>query len=155
MPRLLIVHHTPSPAMHAMFGAVRDGARDPAIEGVEVVSRPALTLGAADVLNADGFVFGGPVNLGDLAGALKHAFDQIYYPCLEETVGRPFGAYLHGNDDLTGGLRTLERITTGLRWRRAQATVEVTGAPTPANLDACYELGASLAAGLAVEIGPA
>jgi hypothetical protein len=35
-----------------MFGAVRDGARDPAIEGVEVVTRPALTVGAADVLAA-------------------------------------------------------------------------------------------------------
>ncbi len=148
MPRLLIVHHTPSPAVHSMFDAVISGASDPSIEGVEVVTRPALTLGAADVLAADGFVFGGPVNLGDLAGALKHAFDQIYYPCLDETVGRPFGVYLHGNDDLTGGVRTITRITTGLRWRLAQAMVEVTGRPSRDDLAACVELGAALAAGL-------
>jgi hypothetical protein len=145
--RLLIVHHTPSPALHSLFTAVRDGATDPRIDGVEVVTRPALTAAAADVLTADGIIVGGPVNLGYLAGALKHFFDQAYYPCLEETVGRPFGAYLHGNDDLGGGRTALERITTGLRWRRAAATVEVTGTPRTQDLEACWELGAVLAAG--------
>ena len=41
---LLIVHHTPSPFMQAMFEAVVSGATDPEIEGVEVVRRPALTV---------------------------------------------------------------------------------------------------------------
>lgn len=148
MPRLLIVHHTPSPALHALFTAVRDGAGDPALAEVEVVTRPALTATAPDVLAADAVVLGGPVNLGYLAGALKHFFDQIYYPCLEETRGLAFGAYLHGNDDLTGGLAALERITTGLRWRAAQAVVGVTGTPSGQDLAACTELGAAVAAGL-------
>ena len=148
MARLLLVHHTPSPALHSMFTAVRDGASDPAVAEVEVVTRPALTAGAADVLAADAVVLGGPVNFGYLAGALKHFFDQIYYPCLDETVGRPFGAYLHGNDDLTGGLAALERITTGLRWRAVQPVVQVTGAPSTADLERCWELGAVAAASL-------
>jgi NAD(P)H-dependent FMN reductase len=131
-----------------MFTAARDGARDPLLHEVEVVTRPALTAAASDVLGADAVLVGGPVNLGYLAGALKHFFDQIYYPCLEETVGLPFGAYLHGNDDLTGGRAALDRITTGLRWRAAQAVVEVTGAPSGDDLAACAELGAALAAGL-------
>ena len=148
MPRLLVVHHTPSPALHSMFTAVVDGASEPALAEVEVVTRPALTAGAADVLDADAVVVGGPVNLGYLAGAIKHFFDQAYYPCLEETVGLPFAAYLHGNDDLTGGRAALERITTGLRWRAVQPIVEVTGAPTADDLAACWELGAATAAGL-------
>lgn len=148
MPRLLVVHHTPSPALHSMLTAVRDGAADPALAEVEVVTRPALTAGVADVLAADAVVVGGPVNLGYLAGALKHFFDQIYHPCLEDTVGRPFAAYLHGNDDLTGGVAALERITTGLRWRRAQPILEVTGTPSGDDLAACVELGAATAAGL-------
>ena len=131
-----------------MFTAVRDGATDPALNEVQLVTRPALTATASDVLSADGVIVGGPVNLGYLAGAVKHFFDQIYYPCLEESIGLPFGAYLHGNDDLAGGLTALERITTGLRWRPAQAVVQVTGAPTPADLAACRELGAAVAAGL-------
>jgi hypothetical protein len=53
MRRLLIVHHTASPAMQAMFEAVTAGAGHEEIEGVEVVIRLALTAGVADVLEAD------------------------------------------------------------------------------------------------------
>ncbi|HEU4840992.1 MAG TPA: flavodoxin, partial [Ilumatobacteraceae bacterium] len=87
MTRLLIVHHTPSPALHTMFEAVREGTADPQLSDVEVVTRAALAATASDVLGADGYVVGTPANLGYIAGAVKHFFDTIYYPCLEETVG--------------------------------------------------------------------
>jgi NAD(P)H-dependent FMN reductase len=103
------------------------------------------------VLEADGYLLGSPANLGYMSGALKHFFDQIYYPCLEETVGRPFGVYLHGNNDTTGALKAVDLITTGLRWRRAQPPLEVIGEPTAEDLAACRELGAALAAGLMPE----
>jgi multimeric flavodoxin WrbA len=146
MPTLLIVHHTASPATHTLFEAVRDGATDPAITGVDVVARPALGATATDVLNADGYVLGTPANLGYISGALKHFFDTIYYPCLDATVGRPYGVYVHGNDDTTGALRAVETITTGLRWKQAQRPVSIVGAPTQADIAGCRELGASLAA---------
>ncbi len=151
MPRLLIVHHTTSPSLDAMFRAVHDGARDPAIEGVEVVARPALSATAVDVLEADAYVLGTPANLGYMSGALKHFFDQIYYPCLDATVARPFGLYVHGNNDTTGAVRGVDVVTTGLRWKRVQADVEVVGEPARADLDRCYELGAVLAAGLVAD----
>jgi hypothetical protein len=55
MPRLLVVHHTPSPVLQAMFEAAVSRARTDKIEGVEVVVRPALTAAAVDVLEADGY----------------------------------------------------------------------------------------------------
>ena len=149
MARLLIVHHTPSPNLHSLLEAVRSGAGDPLIEGVEVTVRAALSATAADVLAADGYVVGGPANLGALAGAVKHFFDTVYYPCLEDTVGRPFGAYLHGGDDTTGAARQLARITTGLRWDQVAALVEVRGGPDAADLEACTELGGVVAATVA------
>ena len=91
--------------MHEMFDAVRAGASDDAIEGVEVVARPALTAVALDVLGADAYLLGTPANLGYMSGALKHFFDQIYYPCLDATVGRPYALYVHGNSDTTGAVR--------------------------------------------------
>ena len=151
MARLLIVYHTPSPALHAMFDSVVAGATAAEIQGVEVVTRPALAATAVDVLEADGYVLGTPANLGYMSGALKHFFDQIYYPCLEATVGRPYGLYVHGNNDTTGALRGVETIVTGLRWRRAQAPVSVVGHPRREDLEACWELGAALAAGLTLE----
>jgi multimeric flavodoxin WrbA len=149
MPKLLIVHHTPSPGTHAMFEAVRSGATDPQISGVEVVARPALAATASDVLDADGYLLGTPANLGYISGALKHFFDLVYYPCIDATVGRPFGVFVHGNDDTVGALKALEVITTGMRWHSVQAPVSVVGKPTKDDLEACWELGASVAALLA------
>ena len=146
--RLLLVHHTPSPALHTLLEAVRAGATYPQIEDVELVTRAALAATASDVLAADGYLLGTPANLGYISGALKHFFDTIYYPCLEETVGRPYGVYIHGNEDVTGALRAIEVITTGLRWKLAQAPVTVMGTPDTAARDACWELGAAVAASL-------
>lgn len=148
MPTLLIVHHTPSPAMHAMFDAVLSGARDDAIEGVEVVTRPALTASPVDVLKADGYVLGCPANIGYMAGALKHFFDQIYYPCLEETRKRPYAVYVHGNEDTGGAVRAIESVAGALEWRKAAETVTVLGGPGKDSLEACWELGATVAASL-------
>jgi NAD(P)H-dependent FMN reductase len=102
-------------------------------------------------MEADGYLLGSPVNLGYLSGALKHFFDQIYYPCLDATRGRPFGVYLHGNNDATGALRALDTITTGLGWRASQAPLVITGDPSPGELAAARELGAAIAAGLALD----
>jgi hypothetical protein len=151
MPTLLVVHHTTSPALHAMFDATVTGATDNRIVGVEVVIRPALTANAIDVLGADGYLLGTPANLGYISGALKHFFDQIYYPCLDATRARPYGLYVHGNNDTTGAIRAVETITTGLQWRRAQEPVTVLGEPSREALEACWELGASLAAMLALD----
>jgi multimeric flavodoxin WrbA len=146
---LLIVHHTTSPATHTMLEAVREGATDPSIEGVEVVVRAALAATAVDVLAADAYLLGTPANLGYMSGALKHFFDQIYYPCLDATRGRTYGLYVHGNNDTTGAERGVETIITGLQWRLGQQVVRVIGDPSRADRDACWELGASVAALLA------
>ncbi|MEV0851990.1 flavodoxin family protein [Nocardia fluminea] len=148
MARLLIIHHTPSPHTQAMFEAVLAGASDPEIEGVEVVRRAALAVTAVDVLDADGYLLGTPANLGYMSGALKHAFDTIYYPCLDSTGGRPYGLYLHGNEGTEGAESSVDRITTGLGWQRAAEAVVVSGPPNKADLEKCWELGATIAAGL-------
>ncbi|WP_198536781.1 flavodoxin family protein [Mycobacteroides chelonae] len=146
--RLLILHHTPSPHCQEMLEAVVSGATDPDIEGVEVVRRPALTCSPTDALGADGYLIGSPVNLGYLSGAVKHAFDQLYYPCLDATRGRPFGVWLHGNEGTEGAERAVDGITAGLGWERAAQTVIVSGKPTKADLEACWNLGATVAAQL-------
>jgi NAD(P)H-dependent FMN reductase len=148
MPRLLIVHHTPSPATHALLESVRDGATNDAIEGVEVVTRAALTASPVDVLEADGYLLGTPANIGYMSGALKHFFDGIYYPCLEETQRRPYGLYVHGNEDTTGAIRAVESIVGALKWRAVAQPVAVMGGPAQEDLDALWELGATVAAGL-------
>jgi multimeric flavodoxin WrbA len=148
MARLLVVHHTPSPASQEMLEAVLAGARDDAIVGVEVVVRPALTASVVDALEADGFLLGTPANIGYISGALKHFFDTVYYPCLEASKGRPYAAYLHGNLGTEGAERAIDTITNGLGWRQVAPILSVAGALTKADRDALAELGGTIAATL-------
>ena len=149
MARLLVVHHTVSPALEEVLDAVTAGTRDDAIEGVEVVLRPALGATAADVLDADGYLLGTPANIGYMSGALKHFFDTVYYPCRAATAGRPYAAYVHGNQDTAGAVRAIETITTGLGWKAVAPVLTIMGAVGKAERKACYELGGTIAATLA------
>lgn len=148
MKRLLIVHHTPSPHCQELFEAVLSGATDPEIEGVEVVRRPALTVSPVEMLEADGYLLGSPANLGYVSGALKHAFDVSYYQLLDSTRGRPFGVWLHGNEGTEGAERAIDGITAGLGWVKTTERVVVSGKPSKADLEACWNLGATMAATL-------
>ena len=65
-------------SVQALTDAVLAGAHDDAIEGVEVVVRPALEANADDVLAADGYLLGTTANFGYMSGALKHFFDTIF-----------------------------------------------------------------------------
>jgi multimeric flavodoxin WrbA len=148
MPRLLIVHHTPSPALQAMLEGVIAGARDPELDDIAVEVRPALAAGVPDVLAADGFVLGTPANIGYMSGALKHFFDQVYYPCLLAKTGAPYGLYVHGGNDTAGAVRAVQSITTGLGWQEVSKPVAVTGQVGRDTERECYELGATVAANL-------
>jgi multimeric flavodoxin WrbA len=148
MPVLLVVHHTPSPAMHALLEAARSGMA--MVPGVDVVSRPALSASASDLLAADGVLLGTPANMGYMSGALKHFFDGVYYPCLEAKIGMPYGVYIHGQNNTTGAARSIEQVTTAMKWRAVAEPLSVIGEPTAADREAATELGGVLAA----TIGP-
>jgi multimeric flavodoxin WrbA len=146
VPRLLVVHHTPSPNLQAVLEAVKEGAA--MVEEIDLVLRPALSAGASDLLEADGILLGTTANIGYMSGALKHFFDTVYYPCLEATVGLPYGVYVHGNDDTAGALTAIGRITGALRWKQVAAPLSLIGTPGPADLEACRELAATVAVNL-------
>jgi hypothetical protein len=157
MPRLLVVHHSPTPTVQALTDRVVAGAGDEAIEGVEVVVRPALDAGADDVLAADGIVLGTTANFGYMSGALKHFFDTIFLEAggaLSDDGSaaggaggkRPYGLYVHGRYDTAGAVRSVESIVGALPWRQAAPVLEVLGEPSDEQLAAAYELGATVAA---------
>ena len=148
MPRLLVVHHTPSPALQAMLEAVIAGARDPELDGIDVAVMPALAATVPDVLAADGFVLGTPANIGYMSGALKYFFDQVYYPCLLAKPRAPYGLYVHGASDTTGAVRAVSSITAGLGWAEVITPVVALGPVGTDTERQCYELGATVAANL-------
>ncbi len=157
MARLLIVHHSPTPQVRSLTDAVVAGANDDAIEGVEVVVRPALEATAADVLAADGYLLGTPANFGYMSGALKHFFDTIFLEAGgaltdDGSAGatgsgkKPFGLWVHGRYDTTGAVRSVLAIVGALPWRQAAETLAVLGDVTDQEREAAYELGGTVAA---------
>ncbi len=144
--RLLVVHHTPSPATQEVLEAVLAGTRAEGIEGVEVDVHPALSATASDLLAADGLVLGTPANIGYMRGALKHFFDTVYYPTLGAQRGLPYGYWVHGNNDTEGARRAIESIGGALGWERVAAPLLMTGQVDRHVLEAAFELGGSLAA---------
>lgn len=160
--RLLVVHHSPTAALRRLTDAVVAGTKDEAITGVEVVVRPALEATADDVLAADAYVLGTSANFGYMSGALKHFFDSTFLqvggaldPCGAAgesdgfTKGRPFGLYVHGRYDTTGATRSVLAIVGALGWRQAYDVLEVLGDVADADTGRAYELGATIAAGIA------
>jgi multimeric flavodoxin WrbA len=157
MPRLLVVHHSPTPSVRALTEAVLAGARDEAITGVDVVEREALSATAGDVLAADGFLLGTTANFGYMSGALKHFFDTIFLEAggaltddgsAAGVAGgrRPFGLFVHGRYDTTGAVRSVESIVGALPWRQSAPVLEVLGEVGDAERAAAYELGGTIAA---------
>lgn len=148
MKRLLLVWHSRTGHTWQMAEAALRGARNPAIAGIECIVRDALEATPDDVRAAHGILLGTPENFGYMSGALKMFFERIYHPCLEHTQGPPYGVFIRAGNDGLGALASIERIVTGLRWRRVAAPVIVAGEFDPARLADCEELGQTLAAGL-------
>lgn len=148
MANLLIIHHTPSPPAHELLQAVTAGANNDQIANVSVALKPALSVSASDVLAADGYLLGTPANFGYMSGALKHAFDNFYYQVLDETVGRPYGLWVYGNNETSGAVRSVTTIAKGLGWKQVAKPLEVVAPPDGKDIDAAWELGAIVAATL-------
>lgn len=133
--------------MELLDACVAAGAL-PELADIEFVTEPALSASAADVLAAHAYLLITPANIGYMSGALKHFFDVVYYPCLSATRDRPYGLIVHGNDDTTGAIRSVERVADALRWRPVTPPQSVVGAATAAQREAATQTAATVAAQL-------
>lgn len=162
MKTLLIVYHTMTGGTLQMASAAAEGAAAEAAVAVRMLH--AREAGAEDVLAADGYIFATPENLAAISGQMKDFFDRTYYPVLDRINGRPYAALVCAGSDGTNAARQIERIATGWRLKQvAPALIVCTHAQTPdeilrpkrieaEDIRRCQELGAALAAGLAMGI---
>lgn len=135
---ILVVHHTPSPAVYELLDAITTTLASPELAeaGITFQTDPALSATASDMLAADGYIFLTPTNIGYISGALKHFFDTVFYPVQGAVAKRPYAAVVHGNNDTSGALRALTTICSGMGLTLASPIVSVTGAPTADDLAA-------------------
>jgi multimeric flavodoxin WrbA len=161
MKTLLIVYHTMTGGSRQMAEAAARGAQ---AQDVNVRLLTAREAGGDDLLAADGYIFVTPENLAAMSGVMKDFFDRTYYAVLERIIGRPYATLVCAGSDGSNAVRQIDRICTGWRLRAAaEALIVCTHAQTPErilapkkigeeDLTRCEEIGAALAAGLALGI---
>jgi multimeric flavodoxin WrbA len=162
MKTLLIVFHTMTDGARQMAEAAARGAE--ADQGVAVKLLHAPDASGDDVLQADGYVFVTPENLAAMSGMMKDFFDRTYYDALDAIAGRPYAILVCAGSDGSNAVRQIERICTGWRLKPVcEAVIVCTHAQTPEQILApkiigfrdlrrCEDVGAALAAGLALGV---
>lgn len=158
MTDLLIVYHSKTGGSRQMAQSAFEAARGEA----EVVLKTAAEAGPDDLLAAKGYLFCAPENLAAIAGVMKDFYDRSYYPVLGRIEGRPYAQMVCAGSDGENCARQTARIAQGWRLRPVQEPVIVNlKAQTPEEILAektvpedalarCRELGAALAAGIAM-----
>jgi multimeric flavodoxin WrbA len=156
---LLIVFHSMTGGTRQMAAAAARAAEGQGVR-VRLLHAPEAT--GDDVLAADGYVFATPENLAAIAGLMKDFFDRTYYAALGRIEGRPYAAMVCAGSDGANAARQVARIATGWRLRGvAEPLIICTHAQTPeailapktiaaADIARCEEVGATIAAGLAI-----
>ena len=162
MKKLLIVFHSSTGGTYQMAQAAAKGAGSE--PGVEVNFIHAAEAGPQELLKSDGYIFATPENLAMMSGIMKDFFDRTYYAVLDRVVGRPYATLICAGSDGENAARQIQRIATGWRLKAiAEPTIVCTHAQTPDAILApkqigaydrqrCEEIGATLAAGLALGI---
>ncbi|MDP3384829.1 MAG: NAD(P)H-dependent oxidoreductase [Phenylobacterium sp.] len=162
MKLLLIVYHSRTGGSRQIAQVAESAARETGEARVQVLE--ATEAGPDDLLHADGYLFVCPENLAAISGEMKAFFDRAYYPVLGRIEGRPYALMVCAGSDGENAVRQMARIATGWRLKAvAEPIIVCTHAQTPeailaekqiapAELARCGELGAALAAGLAMGI---
>ncbi len=150
--RLLIVYHTQTGHTRAMAEAAYRGATDPLIEGVAVRMKRAYEADADDLLWSQGLLLGTPENFGYMSGGMKDFLDRTFYPVEGKIQSLPYAIFISAGNDGSGALRAIRRIAGGYPFREVQEAVVAQGEVRECHLNACRELGMTLAAGLAAGI---
>lgn len=162
MKKLLIVFHSHTGGTYQMAQAAAKGADSE--PDVEVNFIHAAEAGPQELLDSDGYIFATPENLAMMSGIMKDFFDRTYYAALDRVVGRPYATLICAGSDGENAARQIGRIATGWRLKAvAEPTIVCTHAQTPDailapkqigayDLQRCEEIGATLAAGLALGI---
>ncbi len=141
--------------------AAQGAATEPEID---IDFRHASDAGPEHLLQSSGYIFATPENLAMMSGIMKDFFDRTYYPAFDRIVGRPYAILICAGSDGENAARQIQRIAAGWRLKAiADPIIVCTHAETPDailapkqigafDLKRCEEIGATLAAGLALGI---
>jgi len=148
--RILIVYATQWGGTARLAEAVEAGARRE--EGVEVRRLGGLQATLEDLLWCSGIVIATPENFGYMAGVIKDFFDRTFYPAQGKVDSLPYGIVVRAGNDGTFAAEHVDRIARGYPFKKFAPDIISRGEIDEEMLEACRELGQTLAAGLSYGI---
>lgn len=148
MKHLLIVYHSKTGHTQQLIDQVYTGSRSDDAGTVAVRLLKAADANAEDLLWADGLILGTPENFGYMSGALKDFFDRTFYEVEGKLNPLPYALVIAAGNDGSGAVRAISRIANGYPLVAVAEPIISKVAPTEDVLQACQELGTTLAAGL-------
>ncbi|HHO77111.1 MAG TPA: flavodoxin [Deltaproteobacteria bacterium] len=147
---ILVIYHSQGGTTKKMAMAAADGARS--IEDVRVVFKKALDADLDDLLGCDGLVIASPEYFGYMSGAIKDFFDRTYEQAQGRVFRKPYTILIKAGNDGAGALRNIERICIGYQLKKVYEPIVKSGEITEETLDACREMGQTIAAGCSAGI---
>lgn len=150
MKKLNIIYHSQGQHVEALAQAVLAGAREETLVDTTLLKAKDATL--EHLLEADGLIFGTPENFGYMSGALKDFFDRTFYPAEPHELNLPYALFVGAGNDGRGAITAVERIAIGYPLRKVAEPIRSVKQPTDEVLEACQELGHSMAAGIEMGI---
>ncbi len=146
MKTLLIVYHTQTGHTEMLANATFEGAKQE--EDIDTKLVRAFNATLDDLLQCHGIIIGTPENFGYMSGAIKDFFDRTYYPAIDHQLNLPYALFVSAGNDGRGAVKQIDRILTGYPMKKVADPIIARGEVTQLHLDACYELGHTMAAGL-------
>jgi multimeric flavodoxin WrbA len=150
MTTILVIYHSQGGNNRKMAEAVADGAKS--IQDVRVILKDAFDANLDDLLSCDGLVIGSPEYFGYMSGAIKDFFDRTYEAARGHVFRKPYSLFINAGNDGSGALRNIERICIGYQFKKIYEPIVKKGEITPETLDACREMGQTIAAGCSAGI---
>jgi len=150
MTTILVIYHSQGGNNQVMAKAVAEGAG--AIEEARVIFKDALEATLDDLLECDGLIVGSPEYFGYMSGATKDFFDRTYEKAQGKVFRKPYCVFINAGNDGTGALTSIERICLGYQFKKVYDPIVKSGEITQETLDACREMGQTIAAGCSAGI---
>ena len=144
---ILVLYHSQGGKTKTMAEEAARGVN--AIKGAKAVLKNATFADLEDLKDCDGLILGSPEYFGYMAGVLKDFFDRTYElgRGLPRIFRKPYSIFICAGNDGSGALAAIERICLGYQFKKVFEPVICRGEITRDALDACFEMGQTLAAG--------
>jgi multimeric flavodoxin WrbA len=147
LKNFLVLYHSQSGNTDSLAKSICKGISSQ--NETEIRCKKALESGIKDLLWCDAVLFGTPENFGFMSGALKHFFDQTYYPAKECGISMiPYTIFISCENNGMGAVHQIDQIAAGYPLKKSLSPFIVRGKIEKIHLNQAFEFGQTMAVGV-------